>query len=272
MRKLIIFLLLACLANAEEWRFGRSVLSDGKRMEMFRTAGKIPSSLYPYLDLWTEFNYDDSTVVLDLSGNNKTGTITAATWESEATGGVLNFNGINAFVNYATFTPLNNISNFTVACWVFLTATPSGNNRPLWSHELTGVYQTGLYDSGEYAGSDDIIFSISAGSAAHGYTKGNILTTGTWHHATLVFNGAGAVNATRAIYYHNGVQQTITFAGAAIPTKTHNQSVALCLARNRTAGSNFGKFKISNLIVLAGNGTAFNMTSNQVYNLYLRGR
>lgn len=81
----------------------------------------------------------------------------------------------------------------------------------------------------------------SNGADAHG----RVAYTGTsWTHAAMVFFGAGAANADRLKVYLNGIEQSLTFFGAAVPTTTSThggwQSHPFKLGTGGLAGSSTG--------------------------------
>lgn len=232
MRKLIIFLLLACLANAEEWRFGRSVLSDGKRMEMFRTAGKIPSALYPPA-LWCEFNYNDSTVVYDLSGNNNTGTVSGATWVADTTGGYYSFDG-NDSIDCGNDTSLQITNSMTLSAWVKTTDTTHyqaiisklGGAR---GYELQCDMRAGNTHIVLYVASDATTLVRRCSAATNMYD-------GVWRHVVGVYD---SVNQTMDIYI-NAVLCNGTLSGT-VPASQYIPSLntKIGIRPNADASSTF---------------------------------
>lgn len=68
-----------------------------------------------------------------------------------------------------------------------------------------GVGGAGLGDT------RDVVALMGNGSNAYGYTTGNPLTTGVWHHVVSVFDGTQTGNAARLKVYVDNVQQTLTY-------------------------------------------------------------
>ena len=131
------------------------------------------------------FDEGTGTTVADSSGNNYTGTITAATWTTSAKfGKALSFNGSSSWVAIPATTSLNLTTGMTLEAWVNPT-TVNGN----WRDVI-------------YKGNDNYYLSATSattGTPAGGGTFGGsgttafgtaVLATNTWAHLAVTYDGA----------------------------------------------------------------------------------
>ena len=131
------------------------------------------------------FDEGTGTTVADSSGNNYTGTITAATWTTSAKfGKALSFNGSSSWVAIPATTSLNLTTGMTLEAWVNPT-TVNGN----WRDVI-------------YKGNDNYYLSATSattGTPAGGGTFGGsgttafgtaVLATNTWTHLAETYDGA----------------------------------------------------------------------------------
>ncbi len=78
------------------------------------------------------------------------------------------------------------------------------------------------------------------GSSLHtyGYTSTGVITTGTWYHVVLAFDGSQSTNASRLTLYLNGVPQALTFVGT-IPATTANVAEPITMGFSSGSGTYF---------------------------------
>lgn len=253
-RILCILLLLACIANAETWIYGRSRLSTGYRQE--KNNGKIPFSLYPPA-LWYEFNYNDGSIVYDESGNNNTGTVTGATWVSDETGGHYSFDA--DYITCGNLASLQITNDLTLSMWV-RTAATNGVNTLISKLSATRGYEL-HYDSRPAY----LLFRFyvaPSSSTLRLFTSGvTNITDDTWHHIVAVFDAGTSMKV-----YCDGIDLGGSADGA-IPASQYAAANNVDIGRRPGTTDSYFYGDADSATV---NNSAW--TSNQVYNLYQRGR
>jgi len=192
--------------------------------------------------------------------------VNGAYWTIKNNKGAYYHDAVNDYCNFGNFVSLNNVSNLTISMWFFLWKNPANNHRVYNKYSADGNEIT-LNIGGSAAPWRNNI-TLQNGTTPSAYTP-NILYTNNWYHSVLVFNGAGASNADKLKYYINGQQKALTFSGT-FPTKTPNNTVNFIIGQ--LSGGNFAPIYWSDLIIWAGNGSKYSLTSNEVYQLYLYGR
>jgi len=156
------------------------------------------------------FNENTGSTVHDASGNNNTGTISAAQWTSSGRyGSALSFNGASSILTVADSPTLDLTTGLTLEAWVNPSATPQGWQAVLFK-EMPGDGAYFLYRSGYGPVPVAGIFS--------GVERQILGTSGpgvnTWTH--LAFTYDGAVER----LYVNGVQVSSRAQTGAIQTST----------------------------------------------------
>ncbi|PIY93964.1 MAG: hypothetical protein COY68_04470, partial [Candidatus Levybacteria bacterium CG_4_10_14_0_8_um_filter_35_23] len=83
-------------------------------------------------------------------------------------------------------------------------------------------------------------FEVGNGQNSYGYWNSSSISSGQWHHVTVVFDGSGSTNANKAKLFVNGVMRTMTFSGT-LPTTTSSSlsGINFQLANMYSPGNNF---------------------------------
>jgi prepilin-type N-terminal cleavage/methylation domain-containing protein len=121
-----------------------------------------------------DFEDCSGTTVADMSGLGGTGTITAATWSTDAPGGAcaLSFNGTSAYVVIPDSSNFD-VTSFTISAWVRTAGATS--RRRIVSQQVTTYWGMGLLDNRlEYIGSNDGLLN-----------RGPLLNDSKWHHVAI---------------------------------------------------------------------------------------
>jgi hypothetical protein len=212
------------------------------------TAGNVPTaSAVSVVTNGLQLYYDasvassiTSTSVTDLSGNSKTGTLTAAgMYSSGINGGVFTFNGTNQILD-TTYTPSY--------IWSIQQAFYNTDNYLVWNRGLFSTYNpSGPYD-GLYIGTGNSYIPATAGF--HYYADNNTevrLTPqstwviNTWYIITAVSNGSNVS------IYLNG--NTTPINSYAVATSNKYNLVIGQTRFNAGAGGDFWKGYIANTLV-----------------------
>jgi len=130
----------------------------------------------------------------------------------------MNFDGTDEKVDFGDVTQLNSATEFTMHAIVAHDAVDSfevlarkyqdNQNRLAWESFATG------------AGTLNFIFEVANTEHYGYYYYSNITANGEWCQITVVYNGAGAADADKLKMYHDGAQQSLTFANTPIPSST----------------------------------------------------
>lgn len=240
-RILCILLLLACVANAETWIYGRSRLSTGYRQE--KNNGKIPFSLYPPA-LWYEFSENNGGTggtEYDLSGNDRNFVIPDAAWSNFTGNGCMRFNGSSSYLRQT-----NVIVNqpFTISVWVYYKV-----------YNTVTATRMMAVDANEWI--LDNFGGIRFNGPGTAMSGASGMAVSNWYHVVAVANG------TNSKVYVNGIQKL-----------TGNHGTNNLLAANCDFGATGPPFNQSFLNGFLDSIIIFPsaLTSNQAYTLYLRGR
>lgn len=147
----------------------------------------------------------------------------------------INFNGTTQFGSIGDgsgFTILNGATNASWSCW--LNRDTAALNQSLVSRQNTAT-TVFCYELAANS-SDDFVFLSDNGGLCSG-TVATTLSTSTWYHLTVTYNGGGATDADKVKMYINGAAQSVTFAGTAIPsTLPTSADTTNLLFANRQAG------------------------------------
>jgi hypothetical protein len=166
---------------------------------------------------WT-FNVDGTASV----GTNATLTNGASVTASSTIGaGALLCDGTNDFANCSTIASSDAAAALTYAMWVYPTAL--GDSDQIFTKFVSTSSRAGLeLGSGSTGSNNDLVVFVSTGSTKSGYTNANVLSTNTWAHVAVVYNGGGATDADKLKIYVNGSEQTVTVPSAGLPTTMMN--------------------------------------------------
>jgi hypothetical protein len=168
---------------------------------------------------------------VDLTGNNRNGTLVNGVSYSSNNGGCLIFDGVDDYVSVAnTQACLGLKTNFTIEIWTKLTDTNRFNT--LFSYGNNDNY------------SNDIIFFVNGNqicvqvnNGTDGGANTSFTSTG-WNQLTMVFDGTLTGNSNRLKIYVNGVQQTLDFGSYNVPTNNGQNSTSAAIGAYSTGGFN----------------------------------
>lgn len=180
------------------------------------------------------FEDGTSTVATDYSGRGNHGTLTnmsapataTSGWGSGKTGGGLNFDGINDYVDAGAVTGIHGSTGVTYSAWIYRTG---GARYDGIISKFDGSNSIDMLLAGEIAGMDDIFLRVSpTPGSGYAYTTNNVITPNTWHHVVMVYDGTQIGNANMLKLYVNNVQQSLTFIGSVAtvaPTVSSNVNI-----------------------------------------------
>jgi len=147
-----------------------------------------------------------STIWRDLSGNNKTGSLSGATFGS-TNNGVFNFDGVNDIINFGTGNTFFPLINLTIDLWFQSKGTvPTTGTVP-------GLFGFTYGIRASFASANNIQFGLSSGSSITNlsYTHtSNFRDDGSWNN--MVFQGT----PTNSYIYLNGelrASRSLTWLG-----------------------------------------------------------
>lgn len=164
----------------------------------------VPSGLIGY---WS-FNGGTTTTMYDYSGNNNHGTVVGSpTKVSGILGTALSFNGTDTYVNLGNF--LSGVTQFTFVTWV--KPTILGDWKGIIAKYIDDNHCVALQTNANGNISLDVDNTVAGSN--YGRTSTVNLTTGSWYHIAMVYNGEGATNDDRVKLYVNSITSSITFIG-----------------------------------------------------------
>lgn len=206
----------------------------GDLFHRYRTTGLIlPSSSYAGLltnlvSYWKLSDLVDSVGANTLTNNN------AATFVAGKIGNAVNLVAASTqYLSVADNASLDFTSAMTIDGWVKFTT--SGGIQTLaskWNFSTDGCWAIQM-TAGEIV--VNVATTPTDGGTTHGDTSGLGLTTATWYHIAVVFDGTLTGNANRLKVFVNGVQKTLTFTGT-IPATLLNSASAFELGRFQGLG------------------------------------
>lgn len=177
--------------------------------------------------------------------------------------GALDFDGTNDAVSAGDLSEPDGAAALTVMAW----AKPEtlGNLRTVVSKFDSSTETGWTMETGDGAsgGSDDVRIAFSATDYA--YTTENILSTGTWGHWTMVFDGTATGNSNRLKFYFNGTQQSLTFAGtipATAPNTSHHVKVGAASDGERYFDGVIDEVRMYDSVLSAANTLTFARQAN----------
>jgi hypothetical protein len=143
-----------------------------------------------------------------------------AIWAATSRGASLRFDG-PPYNHYCEtpdqFAELNGLRQMTVSVWVY---RKGGTNYDgVINRETTTSYAGwNLSLAGAVAGPDDLQMRVGTLSTQRGYTTNASVPLNIWLHVVGVYDGLLTGDSNRLKIYVNGIQQTLSFAGGAIPS------------------------------------------------------
>ena len=121
----------------------------------------------------------------------------------------LDFDGVDDKVDHGDIAAMDGASALTIMAWIN-PDTFSANDAMFGRNADASNYW--VLQQGSTA--DDVMFQIVTAAAGRiGETTSNLISTGAWHHVTVVYDGSLAGDARVAIYV-DGAAQTLTYSGA----------------------------------------------------------
>jgi hypothetical protein len=135
----------------------------------------------------------------------------------------------------ATTTIFRNQSKITLAAWVYRNAAGTA--------QLVGCGKVAADRFIFYPWVDNNLYYTigTGGGLAYGFQSGAGPTASAWNHIVQVFDGTQTGNSNRLKGFLNGLQQTLSYAGAAVPANTVNDPDIEDFTINRfQAASSFG--------------------------------
>ena len=175
----------------------------------------VTNGLVLYFDAANPRSYiSGSTTWRDLSGNNKTGSLSGVTFGS-ANNGVFDFDGVNDIIDFGTGNTFFPLTNLTIDLWFQSKGTvPTTGTTPSLFGFTYGI-------RANFASTNNIQFGLSSGSSIQNlsYTHtSNFRDDGSWNN--IVFQGT----PTNSYIYLNGelkASRSLTWLGNTIwPTST----------------------------------------------------
>ena len=136
------------------------------------------------------------------------------------------------YVNCGDIDDIDGIGKLTIEAWVNWQTLDLLSTIVAKRNNHSDKIQFGLGQSGS-GDTDDIKIQIGTGVLGYGYTSGDIISTGTWYHVAMVFDGAQAADTDRLKFYLNGVQQTLTYTGT-LPATMCDNSAAVTIGNETT--------------------------------------
>ena len=133
------------------------------------------------------FDSGSGSVLSDVSGNGRHGTISGAVWTSAGrSGGALSFDGVNDLVTVADAASLDLTKGMTLEAWVRPTA--SGSWRTVVTKEESGNLVYGLFSNSDTSQSSSIV-SIGSKKTQDIVRAPSGLALSTWTHLATTFDG-----------------------------------------------------------------------------------
>lgn len=206
----------------------------------------MPTILFTNSVMWQTFSKDDGTNYFDFADTNNGATNVPPAW-TNAMGGAVIFSGTN-FIKVTAANSLAGSNALAVACWVRM-STLAGNQAFITKYQNSGAYPGWGFRMANATGK----LEFWHGGASWKTSTGSGLATGTWQHATAVWN-AGALT-----FYINGTQNYATNGLSLIPAHTaHDAFLAQDPGGNNRLNGWIADVALFNRV----------LTSNEVVNLY----
>lgn len=202
----------------------------------------VTSGLYLHLDAGNPSSYPGTgTSWVDLTGNNRNGTLVNGVGYSSSNGGYLTFDGVNDYVNVSnTQACLGLKTNFTIEVWTKLPDTNRFNT--LFSYGDGWNYSNDIIF---FVAGNKIEAQVNNGTDGSGTSLSSFTSTG-WNQLTMVFDGTLTGNANRLKVYLNGVQQTLTY-NYTVPTNNGQNSTLAGIGAYSTG--NFNNYALGNVAI-----------------------
>jgi hypothetical protein len=201
----------------------------------------LTNGLSFYLDAGYRSSYPTTgTTWYDLSGYGNNGTLINGPSYSGASGGYINFDGVDDYVSIANSSSLNPTQEITISCFVRLTNLRNSTYESLVVKTSTLSFGGSQYGLAGWRGglsANGIFFrlGLSSGISTVSSIINNTTILNRWVYVTATYNGSSM-----RIYY-NSVLQNSTSATGTINTVLDN----LVIGRNGVSGGDFTSSNIS---------------------------
>ena len=224
------------------------------------TAPTIPTSgLQLYLDAGDASSYPGTgTVWTDLSGNGNTGTLTnGPTYGGSGTGGYIDFDGTNDYVNIADSVSINPTTGISLVTW-FRMDSPLTANQNIISKGFTSVsspyvqYSFKMFDNSPF---NTPQFNLALNGTLVQLNGATTMTTTTWYMVVCTYD-----KTTMKIYVNNVLDANTSSQSNNIST----YATSLSLARWPTDNSQFLNGQIA--MTLIYNRALSNTEVGDIYN------
>lgn len=203
------------------------------------SVGPAPGPLYPTNGLVLALDAGDSssypgtgTVWTDLSGNANTGTLTnGPTYGGSGSGGYIDFDGSNDYVNIADSSSINPTTGITLLSWFKMDALVSNQN--IISKGYTSVsppYVQYSFKMNGVGSFDTPQFNLALGGTLRALDVSTTMSISTWYLAVCTYD-----KTTMKIYVNNVLDATTSAQTDDIST----YSTSLSLGRWPTGDSQF---------------------------------
>jgi fibronectin type 3 domain-containing protein len=178
------------------------------------------------------FNEGTGSTVVDLSGNNLTGTIVRATWTPQGKyGNALSFNGSSSYVDLGNPTALRLTGSMTIEAWIKAAANPADDGQIVAKSNNSSGWQ---FKTTPDTGPETFGIAVSGSSSSHAQRYSTtVRNLNTWYHVAGVYD---ATARTLSLYV-NGVLSSGTLSGT-VPSSQVNSGVNVNIGR-RTGGFYF---------------------------------
>lgn len=211
----------------------------------------VTSGLVLVLDAANKYSYPTTgTSWYDLSGYNKTGTLTNSPTFSAQNMGSIAFNGVNQYARTTDLTLTGNETTLTISCWF----------KPATVSSIVCILSLG--DEANYK--RRIFVQRESRIEANGYFADyssalGILSANTWSNVTIVYPSL-TVNTIQL--YNNGslISGTASGTSATLSTFT-NKKVTVC-GNNAATPGEYGNGSIGNVLIYNRNLSANEVLQN----------
>lgn len=201
--------------------------SGAKKVTGLSTSPGAPNT--NLVSYWKLEDLTDSFGTNNLTNNN------AATFVAGKVGNAVNLVAASSqYLSKVDNATLDLTTAMSIDGWVKLTSVGAIQTfASKWNYSTDGAWAIQISNTNE------IVVNIAPTPTdvgnTHGDTSGLGLTTGTWYHVAVVFDGTLTGNANRLKVFVNGVQKTLSFTGT-IPAALLNSAAAFELGRFQGLG------------------------------------
>lgn len=215
-------------------------------------AGPSTTASYNTTGLVAHWKLDEGsgTTTADSSGNGNTGTLTnGPTWTTGKLAGAVSFDGTNDYIGVPSSSSLNNLSALTVTAWIRPNDVDSPKRIVTKSTECCMSQSSGgwrfIVSDNASALDKGLDFNVDYSGTNLDLNKNNLLTTGTWQHVAVTWDGTSS--ASGAHIYVNG-QVVSSYDGSDDPTgsRVDDSGTALGIG-GRSSGLNPGDWFDGNI-------------------------